>query len=57
MNVNIRIWLDVTLGAINVYLASKDDTFLVHYDNQSNLHRVSSLYKDFILVFKVCNLF
>ncbi|ODM98691.1 Multiple epidermal growth factor-like domains protein 8 [Orchesella cincta] len=40
MNVNIRIWLDVTIGAINVYLASRDDTFLVHWDNQSNLHRV-----------------
>jgi len=40
MNVNIRINLDVTHGAINFFLSPKDDTFLVTQTEKHWAHKV-----------------
>ena len=41
MNVNIRINLDVTKGAVHVYLSPKDDTFVVKPDGNTWMHKVN----------------
>ncbi|RWS14422.1 hypothetical protein B4U79_03874 [Dinothrombium tinctorium] len=40
MNVDIRIMLDVTQGAIDFYLSAKEDTFVVDVNKSSGVHNV-----------------
>lgn len=41
MNVDIRVIIDVTSGAIDVYMSSREDTFIVDLNKSTSYHDVS----------------
>jgi hypothetical protein len=43
MNVDIRIIVDVTQGALDLYMSPSDDTFVVNVNSSTGAHTVSIL--------------
>jgi hypothetical protein len=41
MNVDIRVTVDVTLGALDLYMSPTDDTFIVNVNSSTGAHMVS----------------
>ena len=41
MNVDIRLIADVTLGCVDVFIAPKDDAFVVKWSPENKVHTVS----------------
>lgn len=43
MNVDIRVIVDVTQGALDLYMSPSDDTFIVNVNSSTGAHMVSIL--------------
>jgi len=43
MNVDIRVIVDVTQGALDLYMSPSDDTFVVNVNSSTGAHTVSIL--------------
>ena len=41
MNVDIRVMVDVTEGALDLYLSPREDTYVVHVNDATGEHIVS----------------
>lgn len=43
MNVDIRVIVDVTQGALDLYMSPSDDTFVVNVNTTTGAHTVSNV--------------
>jgi len=51
MNVDIRVIVDVTQGALDLYMSPFDDTFVVNVNSSTGTHTVSVLILNMVLPF------
>jgi len=51
MNVDIRVIVDVTQGALDLYMSPSDDTFIVNVNSSTGAHTVSILIMNMVSPF------